>query len=128
MHAGFSLDSARVKYDSISDSTATPVKHLWSQRNSPSVGHNLHEGSTGCRRDGGGGDEAGHGGGHVGVDGLISVLAAAVSEGADALDALGDVERAPRARVPHGDVSEAVHTAATQKLVLVLALERSFAL
>lgn len=64
------------------------------------------------------------GGGNLGVKLLVPVGGAAVSEGPDALPALRDVEGAPGAGVRHGDLPEAVLTAATLELLLVMTLCR----
>lgn len=63
-------------------------------------------------------------GGNIGVKLLVPVAGAAVAEGPDAVPALCDVEGAPGAGVRHGDVSEAVLTAAALQLLLIIILWR----
>lgn len=53
---------------------------------------------------------------------LVPVGGAAVAEGPDALPAFGDVEGASHTGVRHGDLPEAVLTAATLELLLVMTL------
>lgn len=62
------------------------------------------------------------GGGNVGVKLLVPVHGAAVAESPDALPALGDVEGAPCTGVRHGDIPEAIPTAAALQLLLVVTL------
>lgn len=64
------------------------------------------------------------GGGNLGVKHLAPVSGAAVAEGPDALPALRDVEGASGAGVRHEDLPEAVLTAATLELLLVMTLWR----
>lgn len=81
-------------------------------------------------RDGwrnGGVRSSGHGwrgGGEQNVIHLASVIGAAVTESQDALRALGDVEGPSRAGVRHRYVPEAVSTAATLQLPVVVTLCR----
>lgn len=63
-------------------------------------------------------------GGNFCVELLVPVGGAAVAEGPDALPALRDVEGASGAGVGHGDVPEAVLTAAALQLLLVMILWR----
>lgn len=82
----------------------------------------------GWRRGGGGGRGGGHGwrgGGEQGVVHLAPVIGAAVTESQDALRALGDVEGASGAGVRHGDVPQAVFTAAPLQLLIEVTLCRS---
>lgn len=64
------------------------------------------------------------GGGNLSAKLLVPVEGAAVAEGPDALPALCDVEGAPGTRVRHWNLSEAVLTAATLELLLVMILWR----
>lgn len=60
----------------------------------------------------------------MGVKFLVPVAGAAVAEGPDTVPALCDVEGASGAGVWHGDVSEAVLTAAALQLLLIIILCR----
>lgn len=72
--------------------------------------------------DGGSCGRGWRGGGNLGVKRLVPVSGAAVAEGQDALPALCDVEGASRTGVRHGDLPEAILTAATLQLLLVMTL------
>ena len=76
---------------------------------------------SGRRRRRGGGQRR-RVGGPSGVERLAAQVGAAVAEGAYALPALGDVERAPCARVRHGHVPQAGPAAAQLELLPVLGL------
>lgn len=75
----------------------------------------------------GGVRSSGHGwrgGGEQNVIHLSPVTGAAVTESQDALGALGDVQGTSRAGVRHRYVPEAVSTAATLQLLIVVTLCR----